>query len=235
MQKYVKYIFEYYRFRQSLNRHEKSKLEFRPSLTDHDAQAGSLDSHYFWQDLLIAALIFERKPSLHLDIGSRIDGFISSISLFTQVHVMDVRPLSYNIPNVKFIQNDLTKLSEIKKYHSISCLHTIEHIGLGRYGDTLNKSADLEAIKNIGLMAHTNASVYISTPVGRSRIKFNKHRIYNVGDFVGMFVENGFTIKSISILNDKLEKIDFGSDIISATNYGKTQVYSCGLFEFKKC
>ena len=37
----------------------------------------------------------------------------------------------------------------IKKYESVSCLHTIEHIGLGRYGDKINVNGHLNAIENI--------------------------------------------------------------------------------------
>ena len=46
-------------------------------LNDYDANAGRAKGHYFHQDLLVAKFINESNPRRHVDIGSRVDGFIA--------------------------------------------------------------------------------------------------------------------------------------------------------------
>src|ERR1700687_2885292 len=60
-----------------------------PILTDYDAAAGSASGHYFHQDLLVASFIHDKKPARHIDIGSRIDGFVAHVASFRNIEVMD--------------------------------------------------------------------------------------------------------------------------------------------------
>ena len=55
------------------------KIDFiSPELGDHKKKSAELGI-YFYQDLLVAKYIHEIKPFKHVDIGSRVDGFISNI------------------------------------------------------------------------------------------------------------------------------------------------------------
>ena len=65
-----------------------------PIFTDYDDQAGVASGHYFHQDLLVASFIYDNNPIRHIDIGSRIDGFVAHVASFRQIEVMDVRELS---------------------------------------------------------------------------------------------------------------------------------------------
>ncbi|HWF86113.1 MAG TPA: hypothetical protein VG222_14745 [Vicinamibacterales bacterium] len=49
--------------------------------------------HYFHQDLWVAKRIYAARPAAHVDIGSRIDGFVAHLLTFMPVTVIDVRPL----------------------------------------------------------------------------------------------------------------------------------------------
>jgi hypothetical protein len=112
-----------------------------PCLDDRFSDSGSAKGHYFHQDLLVARRIFLNQPSIHVDVGSRIDGFVAHVASFRQITVIDIRPLPNNITNVKFIQADLMEPIRddlIECCDSLSCLHAIEHFGLGRYGDPVN-------------------------------------------------------------------------------------------------
>ena len=73
-----------------------------PILTDRGASAGLTGDHYFLQDLWAAKKIFERNPREHLDVGSRIDGFVAHLLSFRSVTVVDLRPLDENIPGLRF-------------------------------------------------------------------------------------------------------------------------------------
>ena len=74
-------------------------------------------------------------------MGSRIDGFIAHLACVREVEVFDIRPLDARIPNVRFRQWDLTEggpAAPADQVDSLSCLHTLEHVGLGRYGDRID-------------------------------------------------------------------------------------------------
>ena len=67
---------------------------YLPILFDIDQNAGSIKDHYFLQDLHCARLIYNRNPYNHIDIGSRIDGFITHLATFRKVEVLDIRDLN---------------------------------------------------------------------------------------------------------------------------------------------
>ena len=77
------------------------KWSFRsyPMLLDNKSEAASL-GEYFWQDLFIAKKIIKKNPIKHIDIGSRIDGFIAHLACVRQVEIFDIRPLTRKIENV---------------------------------------------------------------------------------------------------------------------------------------
>ncbi len=53
--------------------------------------------HYFHQDLWAAKKIFKRRPMTHVDIGSRVDGFVAHLLVFMPVTAVDIRYLDSNI------------------------------------------------------------------------------------------------------------------------------------------
>ena len=110
-----------------------------PVLTDHKAQAGISRGHYFHQDLWAARRIFKRAPARHLDVGSRVDGFVAHVLTFMPVSVIDIRPLESDVDGLSFVRGDATRLTQAStSVESLSSLHAVEHIGLGRYGDPLD-------------------------------------------------------------------------------------------------
>ena len=47
-----------------------------PCIDEYNTESGIAAGQYFHQDLLIAQRIFEAKPARHVDVASRIDGFV---------------------------------------------------------------------------------------------------------------------------------------------------------------
>jgi len=80
---------------------------FWPCLDERSGNAGGVDNAYFWQDFLVARRVLAANPDRHVDIGSRIDGFVAHVACFRQIEVFDVRPLPVPIPNVVFRQCDM--------------------------------------------------------------------------------------------------------------------------------
>ena len=111
----------------------------QPMLSDYAEAAGSAGGHYFHQDLWAARRIHARAPGQHVDIGSRIDGFVSHVLAFMPVTVVDIRPLESEVEGLTVVRGDVCRLSTFpsNSIESLSSLHAIEHIGLGRYGDPI--------------------------------------------------------------------------------------------------
>jgi Caenorhabditis protein of unknown function, DUF268 len=166
--------------------HAKSEPDFKlgklyPCLDDRFEQSGSAIGAYFHGDLLVAQRVFDRRPMRHADIGSRIDGFVAHVAAFRQIDVFDIRPLRSEVTNIVFKQIDLTKSVDadlVESYDSVSCLHALEHFGLGRYGDDLDYLGYLKGFQAITRLVSPGGTFYLSVPMGPQRIEFNAHRVF---------------------------------------------------------
>ncbi|MFH1118149.1 MAG: DUF268 domain-containing protein [Pseudomonadota bacterium] len=164
----------YFRDRRTFRRVFHGKIGWLPCLHESGREAGAVHSEYFWQDLYVARKIYEANPAKHVDIGSRIDGFVAHVASFREIEVIDVRPLR-PISGVVFRQVDLTteNLGLVNHCDSLSCLHALEHIGLGRYGDAIEPAGYQTAFRNMARMLTGEGMFYLSVPVGLERVEFN--------------------------------------------------------------
>src|ERR1700690_2720863 len=64
-------------FRRSLGADTVSIGPLNPRYGDREALAGAIEVHYFHQDLWAARRIEKLRPVRHVDIGSRLDGFVA--------------------------------------------------------------------------------------------------------------------------------------------------------------
>lgn len=177
--------------------------------------------------------IFINKPEKHIDIGSRIDGFIAHVASFREIEVFDIRPMENNIPNIKYTQvNFMDESLSLENYcDSISSLHVFEHFGLGRYGDVVDYEGHIKGLNNINKILKKGGKFYFSVPIGPQRIEFNAHRAYSLEQVMDYF--EGLRLHEFALIPDKPMDsgliVDPGRDIISKQTYG------CGRFWFKKC
>jgi SAM-dependent methyltransferase len=175
-----------------------------PCLTEKNDQSGSALSHYFLQDLHVARRIHELNPERHVDVGSRIDGFVAHVASFRKIEVFDIRPLDTPIPGVTFRRADLMQLDEslIECTDSLSCLHTIEHFGLGRYGDPVDFDGFHKGLENLKRILKPGGTFHFSTPMGPQRIEFNAHRIFSARFLIDYFSKN-YVIERFSYLDQE--------------------------------
>jgi predicted SAM-dependent methyltransferase len=110
---------------------------------------------------------------------------------------------------------------------SLSCLHVAEHVGLGRYGDPLNPAGTRDAARELSRILAPGGSLYLSVPVGRSRVEFNAHRIHTPAQVIEMFPE--LELQSFSAEDDAGEYIE-DTDPAALSNAS----YACGMFWFRK-
>ena len=181
-------------------------LRIFPQVGERYSEAGSVASHYFQMDLYVAQLIWASKPSEHLDVGSRIDGFVAHVASWMEILVLDIRPLEMVIKNITFKQADLMDGSadwESMATGSVSCLHALEHFGLGRYGDTLDPLAHEKGLRNLARLVKSDGCLYLAVPVSvNPRIEFNAHRVFSFPHLRSL-VEGAFEIRSVAVVDDK--------------------------------
>jgi SAM-dependent methyltransferase len=70
---------------------------------------------------------------------------------------------------------------EFESFDNIASFSSIEHSGLGRYGDPLAPFGDLEAVQQVNCMLKPGGLFFLGLPVSRdesSYIEFNAHRMY---------------------------------------------------------
>lgn len=218
-----------------------SSKEFRfampyPCLSDRFEESGQANGHYFHQDLLVARRIYQNNPDMHVDVGSRIDGFVAHVASFRPVVVIDIRPLSSKIPNIKFLQADfMAPLANdlIEFCDSLSCLHATEHFGLGRFRDPVNYYGYLSGLKNLNRILKKGGKFYFSVPIGPQRIEFNAHRVFSMSYLLELLVNN-YNIDHFSYVDDQgeLHENIAISEEKALKNFDC--FYGCGIFEMTK-
>lgn len=217
---------------QRLNSKPEFRLKIRdafPILTDRSASAGLADGPYFHQDLWAARKIFRTRPEQHVDIGSRVDGFVAHVLAFMPVTVVDIRPLVSRVPGLTFLQDDATSLSMLTENSvaSLSSLHAAEHFGLGRYSDPIDPEACFKFMDSLQRVLAINGKLYFSVPVGRERVEFNAHRVFSPRTILARFTQ--LQLQSFSYVADDGSLHENTSPLALPTSE-----MACGLFEFTK-
>jgi SAM-dependent methyltransferase len=147
--------------------------------------AGERDFAYPGHDAavyrLLEGLVAERAPKLGADIGCA-TGCFPAMQIATGVPsctVFEVRPAEANHPQVDVRVQDLTYADDVEpEFDLVTCLSTIEHIGLGRYGDPIDPWGDVKMARNLARLLRPGGTLLISFPSGPGCVAFNKHRIY---------------------------------------------------------
>jgi SAM-dependent methyltransferase len=209
-----------------------------PCPQDKFKKAGTCKGHYFNQDLLIAEKIAVKKPERHVDIGSSVYGFVSHVAAFRNIEIFDIRPLEIDVfPQIKFIQCDMMKpLPDFLREYSdsVSCLHALEHFGLGRYGDPVNINGSIQGFRNMAHIVKPGGTLYVSVPIGSERIEFNGHRVFAIQSIIKMGENENLKLEEFSFVDDSgnlHRKVDLTDKIVNE-NAGCT--FGCGIFEFEK-
>jgi hypothetical protein len=220
----IKFLIKYYSISE-----KKFKLEFLPVLSDAMSSGGVARGHYFHQDLWAARQIYTFRPKLHVDVGSRIDGFIAHLLVFMSVTILDIRQVNSRVSGLTILQADITSHSlNLKlKSDSISCLHALEHFGLGRYGDPINLNGWKDGLTNLVSMLLPGGRLYISVPIGNQVIEYNNQRIFAVGTIVEELSVLGMQLEQFSYIDDFG---NFHANISPLTHLDCK--FGCGCFQF---
>ena len=208
------------------------KLSFRdlyPRL-DESTKETTFDRHYIYHTAWAARKLKELKPAFHIDISSSLY-FSTIVSAFIPIRFYDYRPVKISLSGLTTRYADLTRLHfKSNSIKSLSCMHTVEHIGLGRYGDPIDPLGDIKAINQLKRVLKKGGSLLFVTPVGRPKIVFNAHRIYSKDQIVEYF--KGLKLIEFVLIPDNIKD---GNLIINPEkNLLNKQNYGCGCFLFRK-
>jgi hypothetical protein len=211
------------------------RLELIPCLHDWYEEGGATKSEYFWQDLLVARMIFDAKPHRHVDVGSRVDGFVAHVASFREIEVFDVRPITARIPGVIFKQADFMRPQNgMTDYcDSLSCLHALEHFGLGRYGDPVDPDGFSKGLANMSVLVKGGGVFYLSVPIGTERVEFNANRVFDPCRIIDLAKKSSLELSALSLIREGrvIDVLDLDQKSLYALNKDR---YALGIFTFKK-
>lgn len=202
-------------------RHEK--VELHPVFFGRSAKS-SFDAHYVYQGAWAIRRIAAMKPAQHTDISSNIP-YVASLAAVVPVRFCEYRPPEISFPGLTTEQVNITSLPfQDGSIPSLSCLHVLEHIGLGRYGDPVDPLGLETACREIARVASPGAQIFLSLPVGRERVCFNAHRVCDPAYLPSLF-SNGFALKEFSIVTDDRRFLEN----VKPADF-RDQDYACGLY-----
>lgn len=188
------------------------------------------DTHYIYHTAWAARTLKKINPTVHIDVSSLLY-FSTILSAFIPVEFYDYRPVDIFLSNLKSDANNLFNLNfESNTIESISCMHTIEHIGLGRYGDLVDLNGDQKAISELKRVVQTGGNLIIVVPMGKPRIVYNAHRVYSFNNFIKLFPE--FSLIEFAFIPDDGKKT--GILINPEINEVQNSNYGCGCLWLRK-
>lgn len=183
----------------------------------------------------MAREIYEAGPQRHIDIGSRVDGFVAHVASFRQIEILDIRPMGTEVPGIEIRQADVMDLDP--EFHeccdSLSCLHALEHFGLGRYGDPVDPEGYAKGLANMAGILKPGGTFYLSVPIGRPRVEFNANHVFDPGLIMRLSEESGLRLmKFMSYCKGHLdERGSLSADDLAVLSEVE---YLLGMFFFKK-
>jgi len=199
-------------------------------LRDATATTG-FDRHYVFHTAWASRVVAETRPAQHVDIASSLY-FVSSVSAFVPTRFIDFRPADMGLSGLISEAGTLMQLPfSNNSVESLSCMHVVEHVGLGRYGDPLDYDGDIKAARELARVVAPGGTLLFVVPVsGQARIQFNAHRIYTYEQVLALFL--GLDLVEFALIPD--DGAREGLIRHADPQLASKQRYGCGCFHFVK-
>jgi SAM-dependent methyltransferase len=149
----------------------------------------SFDPQYLYQAVWTGQHVARARPALHVDVGSD-HRMVAMLTCVARTAFVDIRPLLADVEGLSCLAGSALALPfRDRSVRSLSCLHVVEHIGLGRYGDPLDPSGSRRAIAELVRVLAPGGCLYFAVPVGRARVQFNGLRVHTPTQLLRYFEE----------------------------------------------
>ena len=197
----------------------------------------AFDPQYFYQAVWGFRKINASSVNEHVDVGSEI-GFVGMLSAVTNVTFVDIRPVSIQLEGFSCKEGSIVSLPfEAGTVDSLSCMHVIEHIGLGRYGDPLDPEGSKKACHELERVVSPGGVLYISVPIfgdkdASMKVYFNGFRNFGIKDVISYFPN--LKLVSFSMVNgngDFVQNVEHEKVSIIMSGFVDSAL---GMFEFRK-
>ncbi|MEI0699966.1 DUF268 domain-containing protein [Brachyspira intermedia] len=229
----IKWINNCEKIYNKLNTSNRFKIESKNNwyILSDNTESTPFDTHYLYHVAWASRCLSIINPKKHIDISSSLN-FSTISSAFIDIDFYDYRPANiYNLSGFNSLKANLTKLHfEDNSIESISCMHVIEHIGLGRYGDEIDPNGDIKAINELKRVIKKHGYILFVVPIGKPRLQFNAHRIYSYDMIINYF--NTFELINYSLIPDNAYEVGIINN--ASKELTDKQNYGCGCFLFKK-
>lgn len=199
----------------------------KPCLDDDSTEHGGYCPIYLLHTGWAARALASSRPVEHVDIGGLTYFAGIASALVPSFRYYDYRTINIPLPGLSTGRADLTNLPfKTGELKSLSCMHVMEHIGLGRYGDPLDINGDLKAAAELRRVVAPGGQFLFVAPVGHPKIAFNAHRIYSYKQVIDMFP--GMVLKEFTLID--LPRMIYHADpeLVKHLSEG------CGCFWFVK-
>lgn len=200
-----------------------------PCLDDRTPGTG-FDRHYVYHTAWAMRVLARTRPAGHVDVASSLY-FAALASAIVPVRYCEYRPVDLHLSGLSCGQADLLRLPFADdSVRSLSCMHVVEHVGLGRYGDPIDPDGDLKAMAELRRVLAPGGDLLFVVPVGKPRVQFNAHRIYAFDHVAGAFAD--LQLVQFSLVPDRAN----GPALIAEATreQADAQRYGCGCFWFRR-
>jgi SAM-dependent methyltransferase len=224
---YPRYFRELFRYRRMVKAAGRTaNYELYPTL--HERTSTTLfDTHYCYMGHWATKRLAEVPGADHVDVASQIS-WVMAIAATRRVRFVDIRPFETFLPNLTVETGSVLALPLAdRSIFSLSCLHVVEHIGLGRYGDPMDPLGSEKAVVELARVLAPGGRLLFALPVGQERVCFNAHRVHAPQTIITLFKRAGLRLASFSgVADDGSFYEGVAPDSLANSDY------ACGMFEF---
>jgi SAM-dependent methyltransferase len=209
-------------------RFEPKQTDWFPCLNDNTPETG-FDPHYVLHTSWAARVLAKTKPKAHVSFGDSLY-FVGIASAFTSMTFCDIRKSGLPFQDIEEDSVNLTSLppSWTGTLQSISCMHVLEHIGLGRYGDALDASGDRKAAAELARVLAPGGQLLMVVPMEEPpRVCFNAHRLYSYSQVMGLFPD--LSLLEFTLITNEGQFFENADPGLLAG-----RKYCCGCFRYTK-
>ena len=197
-----------------------------PQLHDRSS-VSSIERHYFYLNGWALRKIVNAAPTVHIDIGSQV-GFANSVAASLPTVFLDIRPLFDRMDGLVPVAGDIL-ICPIRdaSVPSLSCLHVLEHVGLGRYGDDLDPNGSRKGAKELVRILAPGGDLYLGLPIGKPAEYFNAHRVHSPEVVIDYFAD--LELVTFAAVDDA----GLFTEAAEPPHFSNSD-YACGMYHFRK-